>query len=245
MDDDAELERAGLNLRAVFDLDRLPAPIRTQLRQHCPGEHHRQVLLLGHGGRALWSAVAAAGIASADPIDDFSESVFRRWFARRFPGHRCTVLYPGGGTIPLQRLGALAGWHHPSPLGVGINGQWGTWFAYRVAALTDTGLAATPPLAGPSPCAGCPGQPCRAACPAGAVDGSALDVGRCIGYRRQAESRCRHTCLARCACPVVAAQRYEAAQMRHSYGHSLAMIDRGDQSKSGRQKKRQPKLPFF
>ena len=33
MDDDAELERAGLNLRAVFDLDRLPAPIRTQLRQ--------------------------------------------------------------------------------------------------------------------------------------------------------------------------------------------------------------------
>lgn len=227
---DGELEAAGLNLRAVFDLDRLPAPTRASLQQHCPGEGFRQVLVLGHGGRALWSAVQAARLASANPIDDFSTSVFRRWFKHRFPSHRYAVLYPGAHAIPLQRLGALAGWHHPSPLGIGINGQWGTWFAYRLAALTDTGLPATPALDSPPPCAACRGQPCRTACPAGAVEGRTLNIDRCIAYRRQAESRCRHTCLARCACPVAATHRYDATQMRHSYGHSLAMIDCGGRS---------------
>ena len=75
-------------------------------------------------------------------------------------------------------------------------------------------------------CIECKNEPCIAGCPAGALAGANLALACCVAWRRQADSPCAFTCLARLACPVGAEHRYDEAQLRHSYGISLAMLDR-------------------
>ena len=54
--------------------------------------------------------------------------------------------------------------------------------------------------------------------------GFALD--KCVHYRREPASRCRHTCVARISCPVGSAHRYSDEQLAHSYSISLQAIER-------------------
>lgn len=226
--DTAALDAAGLNLQAVFALDALPAEVVAGLRRRFDPDHpYRQLILIGHAGRTLWESVRASGIASADPIDEFSVRTVERWFARRFAGRRHEIVYPGDQAPNLQTLGRLVGWHHPSPLMLGINARWGTWFAYRVAMLADTDLDPTPPIPGESPCDGCADKPCLAACPGGALDNGTLALDECVAHRKQPGSSCRTTCLARAACPVGAEYRYPDALIRHAYSISMRMIERG------------------
>ncbi|MEZ5626360.1 MAG: hypothetical protein R3E34_02360 [Rhodocyclaceae bacterium] len=221
--DFSELDRAGLNLQAVFDLARLPADLRGRLPDTAAA--FRQLILIGNAGPALWRAVCAEGIRSADPIDDFSIRHVTRWFAQHCPGRHSHRLYPGNAPADLQTLGRLAGWHHPSPFKVGIHAELGTWFAYRVALLADTHLPLTTAPATASPCPRCTDTPCIAACPADAMAGGSFALDACIRYRRQPDSRCANTCLARLACPVGTAHRYDAAQIHHGYANSLRMIE--------------------
>lgn len=221
--DFSALDRAGLNLQAVFDLARLPAKLRERLPG--PPAAFRQLILIGNAGPTLWRAVCAEGICSADPIDDFSIRHVTRWFAQHCHGHHSHRLYPGNAPVDLQTLGRLAGWHHPSPFKIGIHAERGTWFAYRVALLADTHLPLTTAPATPSPCTACKDTPCITACPADAMAGGNFALDACIGYRRQSDSRCASTCLARLACPVGAAHRYDTAQIHHGYTHSLRMIE--------------------
>lgn len=224
--DFAALDRAGLNLQAVFDIDTLPDPLQDHLRSHPAFEPiFRQLLLIGHGGRLLWEKVQGLTSASEHPIDDYSRDTFTHWFATGLPGHNYSLLYPGDTPVGLQTLGALAGWHHATPFMVGINARWGSWFAYRVLALADTELPVTAPLTAPSPCLTCAAQPCITVCPAEAMAQGRFSLDRCIAYRRQADSRCRTTCIARLACPVNQECRYEDSQLRHAYGCSLANFD--------------------
>jgi len=221
------LNDAGLQLQAVFDLDQLPAEMAAALRSRFdPAQRQRQLILVGHGGRALWEAVKASGIRSENPIDDFSVRTVGQWFARQFPGRTCQVIYPGDIPVDLQALGRIAGWHHASPFMLGINQEWGTWFAYRVVLLADTDLEPTRSVSGESPCVRCADRPCVAACPAGAMNGGSFALDTCIGYRRQASSRCKATCVARVSCPVGSAHRYGEEQMRHAYSISLRDIER-------------------
>src|SRR5574337_2155062 len=203
------LDAVGLNLQAVFDLDALPTELATRLRaQADDGEGFHQLILIGHAGRRLWASLQADAPQSADPIDDFSVARVAEWFATHCPGRRHRVIYPGDRIVDLQRLGELAGWHHPSPFMVGIQAGWGSWFAYRVAMLADTALPVTEPAAAPSPCNACTGRPCVAACPADAMASGTYSRERCIGYRRQPGSLCADTCLARTSCPVGSEHRY-------------------------------------
>lgn len=258
--DATRLDRAGLNLQAVFDLERLPAPLAADLRARFdPARRYRQLILIGHAGRTLWSALqaeGASGPATDDPIDDFSVRTVERWLAEQFAGEeteatrapeeagrkeehgaggeadaadaapRHAIIYPGEHAVGLQALGKLAGWHRPSPLMIGIDERWGTWFAYRVALLADTDLEPTAPVRGASPCARCAERFCAAACPAGALDGAAFALDKCVAWRKRPDSPCRTTCLARLACPVGAEHRYEEAQIRHTYSRSLQAIER-------------------
>ena len=164
--DFSSLDAAGLNLQAVFDLSTLPADMRATLD---PQARYRRLLLIGHGGRTLWERVKAAGLASEHPIDDFTVAAVRDWFSAQLPDSAYALLYPGDGPIGLQALGRLAGWHHESPFRVGVNAEWGSWFAYRAVALTDADLPPSEPMSGASPCARCIAPPCVAACPAGAL----------------------------------------------------------------------------
>ncbi|MBI2306607.1 MAG: hypothetical protein HYU78_04825 [Rhodocyclales bacterium] len=221
--DFSALDAAGLNLQAVFDLAALPAAMREVLD---PGGRYRQLILFGHGGRTLWQRVQAAGLQSEHPIDDFCIATVEAWFAAELPGCAHSLVYPGDAPVGLQALGRLAGWHHESPFRVGINAEWGSWFAYRVLLLADSALAPTPPLRGESPCVACTDQPCVAACPAGALAEREFSLAKCIAYRRQPDSRCRVTCVARTRCPVRPEHRYDDDQIAHSYSRSLAMIER-------------------
>ncbi|NHC06970.1 hypothetical protein [Azonexus fungiphilus] len=219
------LAEAGLNRQHVFACADLPAALLAPLARQ-PRE--RQLILLGHAGRRLWQCVQAARPAGEHPIDDYTKSTVDRCFARFFPGRHYRIVYPGPAPIGLQALGAHAGWHQPSPLMIGIDREWGSWYAYRCVILADTGFSpdATVDRENPaksSPCTDCRERPCVAACPAGAV-GDRFDLAACSDERLRPGSPCGESCLARLACPVGSEHRYDATQIRHSYRQSLALL---------------------
>ncbi len=219
--DTTALDALGLNRLHVFDLADLPAEIALPANARA---EFRQMLLIGHAGRQLWSAVQAENPNGPDPIDAFTRRHVGDWLARQHPGGRQTFLYPGDHPVGLQALGKLAGWHHTSPFMIGIDAHWGSWFAYRAAVLCDSDFAPTPATHRASPCPSCATQACLAACPADALAGSQFNLARCSAWRLSEHSPCAEGCLARVACPVGSEHRYEPAQIRHSYRISLAWL---------------------
>jgi hypothetical protein len=213
--------QSGLNRQHVFNLAELPAAVQQKLAPQ-PGE--RQLILFGHAGRRLWEAVQASGIGGEDPIDDYSIQTMTTWFAQHAPERHFRILYPGDQPIALQALGQLAGWHHAAPFMVGIDAEWGSWFAYRAVVISDTNFQPNLAVDRINPCLSCSAKPCIAACPASAMDDGNFSLGPCLAYRQQADSSCAHTCLARLACPIGEEHRYTAAQMHHSYSRSLKLI---------------------
>jgi epoxyqueuosine reductase len=224
--DSALLDEAGLNRHAVFNIDALPEDLAASVRNACPSAHaFRQLILIGHAGRRLWEAVKASGIDSEHPIDEFTVHTVKRWFAANHPGHACEIVYPGTAPIGLQRLGQLAGWHHATPFMVGIDSEWGTWFAYRAVVLADTAFEPTRPVAGAHACDACMHKRCIAACPAGALEDGRFELRKCIAYRKQDGSLCKATCVARISCPVGDEHRYCDEQICHSYTISMRAIE--------------------
>lgn len=215
------LDDAGLNRQHVFDLPGLPAEVLATLDVQA-GE--TQLILIGHGGRRLWECLQSSGVSGSDPIDDYSMQTVRRWFAHELPERRYRILFPGERAIDLQKLGQLAGWHHPSPIMVGVDAEWGSWYAYRAVLVANTDFAPSPRLDGRSPCPSCLTRACIEACPAKALEGGRFDIDACSRYRLIPNSPCAHGCLARQACPAGSEHRYEEAQIRHSYSRSLAVI---------------------
>ena len=221
------LNQAGLNLQAIFNIDELPGALGTEIHQGFDRQgRYRQLILIGHGGKRLWRAVKNAGIDSENPIDDFTIQTLEHWFANNFPQHQHRIVYPGQASLGLQALGKLAGWHHASPFMVGINEQWGSWYAYRAVILTDTDLAPSVPQHTQPPCAACSTKACLSTCPADALSGAAFDLKKCITYRKSPDSACKATCLARLSCPVGSAHRYDDEQIRHTYSISMQTIER-------------------
>lgn len=217
----AALDRCGLNRQHVFNLADLPAEISATLGETAP---YRQLILIGHGGKTLWECVKAARIGGDNPIDDYSIQAIEQCFAEHLHGNRYRIIFPGEHPVGLQQLGKLAGWHHAAPFMVGIDPEWGTWYAYRAAVLTDTGFCPSRVVDRSSPCTDCQTRPCITACPAAAMDGASLALEECIAYRKRDDSKCIHTCLARVACPVGSEHRYDDDQLRHAYSISLQTI---------------------
>ena len=215
------LNHAGLNRQHVFDLAALPADLVAPLE---PATHERQLILFSHAGRRLWECVQAEGIHSAHPIDEYSVRTVQSWLMQALPQARSRRVFPGTQPIGLQRLGAIAGWHRAAPFMVGIDSVWGSWFAYRVAILTDTALPASPPIDNGYPCDNCVDKPCISACPAGALASGSFNLAACNAGRLATDSHCALACLARNACPVGAEHRYDESQIRHSAAGSLATI---------------------
>jgi len=229
-DEAGTLAKAGLNLHAVFELAALPEDTREALSVAC-GEigGYRQLILLGHGGRALWRAMegqkAPQAKRSADPVDAYSEAAVHTYLEASPACAGFQILYPpSSSTVPLIQLGELAGWHHASKFGIGINADWGSWFAYRALVLADSRFAPVARPADASPCDTCRDKPCIAACPATAVTDEAFLAARCFGHRLADGSACAQTCHARLACPVAQAHRYGPEQMRYHYGRSLETL---------------------
>ena len=225
--DNALLNSAGLNRQAIFNIDDLPVEIVTPILASCASARsYRQLILIGHAGRTLWQSLKASGIDSENPIDDFTVQTMQHWFEECHAQNTYEIIYPGDCAIGLQRLGQLAGWHHATPFMVGIDREWGSWYAYRAVLLADTGFEPTKPIVSASPCKTCKGRVCIASCPGAALEGGHFDFGKCVSYRKQAGSSCKATCLARTSCPVGSIHRYSDAQIKHSYSISMRAIER-------------------
>jgi hypothetical protein len=226
------LSESGLLLRGVFALPQLPDVVRAALHKHAPAAaEFSQLLLFAHAGPRMWQAMHRADpkpLTSPHPIDEFSMKVVRQHLEHELGVTRWAQLYPGPAPVPLQELGALLGWHAPSPLRVGINATFGTWFAYRalVAADTSLPLSPAPQHAPPAPCLTCVAKPCLGACLGSALDSGTLALDRCVTFRAQPDSPCADRCPAREACPIAPHHRYDPEQLRYHYGVSLRMIQR-------------------
>lgn len=219
---DPGLDRAGLNLQAVMGEDRLTASLLADFAQAGISlQQPASLILFGNGGPGFWRAFDRNRPAGEHPVDTFSCQVVGEFMARRFPGVVFHVLYPGPRVVPLQALGERVGWHHESPLRIGINDTWGLWYAYRALILVEAVLPSSPPVQSVSPCITCHDRPCMSACPPRALEPGVLRLARCIDFRLLQESVCHRQCLARWACPVAPEQRYDEAQVHYHYGHSL------------------------
>lgn len=226
------LAQAGLNLFASLDCQTLPQDVtHIMAEQNISLEQYSRLVLLGHGGKQLWQALNVFGHHTPDPIDHYS-TVMTKQFIETYlgasSGQTHLMLYPLTSIpIPLQRLGELAGWHHPSPLGIGINAKYGVWFAYRAAFLTTHPLPITPPHTTRSPCDTCYDKPCISACPSGAVQGVGhFDIYKCSDFRILNASPCQDRCLARLACPYAPEHQYRLEQTQYHYSLSMETIRR-------------------
>lgn len=224
----AGVRAQGLNLHAVLDLHTLLPEVRATLGPH-DGGRYRQLILLGHAGRDFWTALQRRGMHGSDPVDTFSTECVRDWMAQQHPQVLWAQVFPGTAPVGLQRLGQLAGWHHATPFGLGVNTPWGSWFAYRAVLLADTDWPVMPPMAGAHPCHACADRSCLAACPVDALNPVLTAEQRlhtCLGERKRPASPCQDRCLARNACPVGAEHRYTDAQTAYHYLQSLPVIRR-------------------
>lgn len=221
-----QLGTAGLNLFAVLDMKRLPEPGMARIAEAMPSfANQARIILIGNGGRALWDAIPEAQWQQPDPIDRYSREAALRFARQVLTPNDYQLLYPGDSPVPLQQLGALAGWHTPSPMGIGINPTWGLWYAYRAVLITDAPLEEMRYPTPLPPCDDCTDKPCLSACPASALRTSAaIDMARCAGYRLAPESDCADRCLARLGCPVSIERRYTLDQVRYHYRLSLETL---------------------
>jgi len=222
-----EHNNLGLNLFACFDCAQLPTPIVDIIAANdFDPQNFSRLLLIGHGGRRLWEEIQHRDQPTEDPFDDISVALTRQFLRDYLGDPPVHFIYPETAIpLPLQQLGMLAGWHHPSPLGVGINGVYGLWFAYRAAVLTTDVLMPTLPMNEASPCETCVERPCITACPADAVSTAGnFQAGACFSQRLMADSSCGDRCHSRLACPYFVEHRYSDEQMGYHYGLSLASI---------------------
>jgi epoxyqueuosine reductase len=226
------LNDAGLNCHAVFDIAALPSAVHTLLLERCPQAiKYRQLIIIGHGGKAFWQALKATGAdlrpgEDAHPVDAYTVDAVEHFLRLECHCLEYEIVYPGSYTVSLQELGKMAGWHHSSPFMVGINAHFGSWFAYRAVLLANTDFPATQVVASASPCADCSAKPCVSSCPAKALEGEQFHLLKCVSYRQQADSVCKDTCIARTSCPVGEEHRYCEEQIRYHYGRSMRMIER-------------------
>ena len=215
----------GLNMQAVLDLKSLPEYIATTLSADSVNlENWDQLLLFANGGKDFWRALPAGSFRSDNPVDDFSVQVVKDFFKLENNGVPYKFIYPGDIPVDLQGLGALVGWHNPSPFLVGINQDWGSWFAYRVVVLANTNYRVTMPVKIDSPCDSCKDKPCIRSCHANAIINEKLDINACVEYRKQPDSKCQTSCASRLACPVGRDHAYQKEQLVYHYKVSLESI---------------------
>lgn len=230
----AELGDSGLNLLNVFSLK----TIAESMPEFEALEHYSHLLLIGSAGTDLWANLPRKYLDDGDdPVDSYSIDCVQTCLNGHLSQSQWSMLYPelsandaaAGFSVPLQKLGKLAGWHHPSPLGIGINGTHGLWFAYRVVVVIDANVpgAVEGNISSGSPCLSCEAKPCLSHCPAEALKADQPpDLNVCVTHRLAEDSSCASTCLARLACPVGLRFQYSEPQMAYFYDRSLASVRR-------------------
>lgn len=163
----------------------------------------RTLLLLGPDGASMWPVFRAArefSDGAPDPLDRWSKRVI----GRLAEAHGGAAVFPSDHPYPpfidwAQRTGRL--W--PSPVGLLVHHEQGLLVSFRGALALDADLH-LPELVPERPCDTCPAQPCRTACPAGALTANGYDVEKChhwIGAPNGATCL-SGGCAVRLSCPI-------------------------------------------
>lgn len=154
-----------------------------------------------------------------DPVDRWSLRVVSD-LARSLGA---TPLFPFGGPPhqPFIDWALESGETWVSPATFLVNKTQGMHVSFR-GALGFTDKIALPPT-GPRPCDTCPDQPCRTACPVGALVNGGYDAARCKSHVTSADgAECLlGGCLARRACPISATYPRRAEQSAHHMAYFL------------------------
>jgi hypothetical protein len=161
------------------------------------------LVLLGPLEPGFWVHVTAApefADGAPDPLDRWSARVIGA-LAGALGGR---ALFPFGGPPyrPFVRWALASGRAWRSPVTLLVHDTAGLMVSYRGAIALAARLDLPPPAA--SPCGTCAGQPCRSACPVGALTQDGYDVAACHAFLDTPEGAdCRtQGCAARRACPV-------------------------------------------
>lgn len=220
----SSLSSNGFNLTAALDPQALPGDLVEQLGD----DRVTPVVLVAAGGRDLWRTMTNENSQTgAEPVDEFSIRRISAVLQRHLPGVSFEFAYPGTGSAPLIALGEYLGWSRPSPLGLGINPEFGLWFAYRALLRVHAALPHTLSTELAAPCDNCTSRDCVAACPVDAVSQvGKFSIDRCADFRLRPASACQMTCLARLACPVGVQHQYTELQFSHHQGRSLDGLKR-------------------
>ena len=210
----AALEPHGLFLRGFVNFaEGEAAP------QLADGRPAGSVVLIGNIGSSLWPAFSRwretqPERGGSDPLDTWSKAVLHPVAAAA----GATVWFPSDPPWqPFQQWAMRAEGLKASPLGILIHPVYGLWHGYRGALGFAERIEEEAFEAMPHPCDHCLDKPCLTVCPAGAVHAGAFDVPACRSHLRTQEGQagCMFSgCLARAACPVGAAYRYDDAQLR-------------------------------
>lgn len=175
------------------------------------------ILLVGHGGGAIWPHFEAwrerQPALAANPLNSWSRAVIGAVAA----DFGAATAFPFEKPYwPFQQWAKRAEGLAPSPLGMLMHPQFGLWHAYRGALLFDRQIELAPGEKPAHPCDACAARPCLAACPVGAFSVSGHDVAACRSHLDSgaAPDCVRLGCRARDACPVGTDHRYGAAQIR-------------------------------
>ncbi len=160
------------------------------------------IVLLGPQEPGFWDGFNTSPEAldgEADPLDRWSRRVMGG-LAERFAAQ---AVYPFGGPPyrPFIDWALRSGRTWQSPVGLLVHDTAGLMVSYRGALVLPDALDLPTPVA--SPCPDCD-QPCRTACPAGALTPEGYDIPRCKAWLDQPEgAEClAGGCIVRRACPI-------------------------------------------
>jgi hypothetical protein len=162
------------------------------------------LVLLGNAGNAMWRAFRDRDAMQdhRHPLEKWSQQVITG-LATRLGAH---PLFPFSRSpfLPFQRWAQRAEPVWPSPIGVLIHPEYGSWHAYRGALAFPVRVELPPRESLSSPCDTCAEQPCLSACPVDAFAESRYDVPACVEHlgSPEGENCLERGCLARRACPV-------------------------------------------
>ncbi len=136
-----------------------------------------------------------------DPIDRWSKRILGG-IARTSGGR---AIHPSDGPPypPFFRWALRTGRAWSSPVTLLVHDQAGLMLSYR-GAVAVPGRVDLPMPPGTSPCKTCADQPCRTACPAGALTAGGYDLATCHDYLDSGPgSACLSSgCAVRRACPI-------------------------------------------
>lgn len=174
--------------------------------------------LTGPAGPRFWNIFRAspeAADGAPDPLDRWSRRVLDG-VAEAAGG---TALYPFGGPPwhPFIAWALRSGQVFTSPVTLLAHPRHGLFVSFRGALALPWPLPAAPAT---NPCETCVGQPCRTACPAGALTPTGYDIPACHAHLDDAQGAdCLSGCLVRRACPVGSSQPPEQSAFHMAAFH--------------------------